>query len=141
MKRRLISSGAAGYVLTQWKSAYSASHCSRNASVRRTSSSVDIPVESSIGLPVRGDVLDEREVGQVGRADLVGGQVARLEEVDAARSHGVHIAVIRARSAVREQLAELVVRQLELDQQRDDVLQALFAVARLVEDLLAIGLA
>ena len=52
MNRRLISSGAAGYVLTQWKSAYSAWRCSRKASVRRTSSSVDMPVDSSIGLPV-----------------------------------------------------------------------------------------
>jgi hypothetical protein len=39
-------------VLTQWKSAYSAPFSPRKASVRRISSSVDIPVDTSIGFPV-----------------------------------------------------------------------------------------
>src|SRR4029077_17732074 len=43
-----------------------------------------------------------------------------------------------ARAAVREQLAELIVRGLELDQQRGDVLQPLRAVAGLIDDRLAV---
>ena len=92
-------------------------------------------------MPVAAHVLDEREVGQIRRADLVGGEVAGLEEVDAAAIPRRAERGDSARRGSNEQLAELVVRQFELDQQRDDVLQSLLAVARLVDDLLAIGLA
>ena len=62
-------------------------------------------------------VLDQGKVGEVRRPDLVGRQIAGLEKIDAGavpwRAHRRDPAVV----AIREQLPELVVRQLELDQQ------------------------
>jgi hypothetical protein len=87
----------------------------------------------------RRDVLDKGKICQIGRTDLVGREIARLQEVDAAPVPGGAHRRDPARPAVVEQLAELIVRQLELDEERDDVLQALLAVARLVDDLFAVG--
>ncbi len=87
----------------------------------------------------RRDVLDERKIREVRRSDLVSREVAGFEKIDARaiprRAHCRNL----PRSAVIEQLAELVVAQLEFDQQRNDVLQSLLAVPRLVDDLFPVG--
>ena len=100
-----------------------------------------MPVESSIGLPVAATYSMRGKFVRSGDPILYAATSHVSRKSTLARSHGVHMAVIAAIAAIREQLAELIVRQLELDQHRDDVLQALLAVARLVEDFLAVGLA